>query len=440
MNIQTLPGFRTFYPTECAQKNSIFTAWRKIACCHGFLEYEAPILEPLELFTEKSGPEIKEQLFHFVDKGGRAIALRPELTPSVVRMVAAKVQTLRKPIKWFNIGEQFRFERPQKGRLRSFYQLNVDCFGLEDVTADAEVIACLIQLFTTFGLTEADFKIRLSDRQLWFQFFYAKGLNQDQVHIALGIIDKMEREHESETLKKLSSIFPEHTPAILLEIQAIAQARDFQALKAALGQTLKAQQLSLRLDEWSQLLSLLNQMGMGPFIQIDLSIVRGLAYYTGFVFEAFQTTLGGRALAGGGRYDDSVEKLGGPSLPAVGFAIGDVTFTDLLRKKNLLPVADHHPDCFLVSMGEKSRSVLLGDIQRIRAAGIHAEYVLHPTTLTKQLKMADQMQAQWLIIYGEEEVERGYVQVRSSSSREEQEIEHQQLIDYLHKLMIPSHA
>ncbi len=435
--MQSLPGFREFYPPECAIKTYIFEKWRAGVRVFGFEEIEAPILEPLELFTEKSGEEIVGQLFHFVDKGGRAVALRPELTPSVVKMVAARAQGLRKPIKWFNIGEQFRFERPQKGRLRSFYQLNVDCFGVLDYAADAELIALLVHLFSSFSLTQADVKIRLSDRQLWFFFLEALGYEAEVPQI-LSIIDKKEKEDPAESLASLKKLLGEKAGSLWAQIDDLCRARDLEALRAALGEALKNPSLAQRLSDWEGLLAHLEAMGVLNFVQIDLSVVRGLAYYTGFVFEAFEANRGGRALAGGGRYDHLVNRLGGVDLPAVGFAIGDVVLTDLLREKGLLPTYSSAPDFYVLATGPLEKKAALRDIQQLRAAGLHVAYSFGDLGFSKQLKLAGQMAASYALIYGEAELDKGLVKVRSLLSREEEEVSREGLSVFLHRLLIQS--
>ena len=431
---QSLPGFREFYPAECAVKRAIFQKWQQTVLAYGFAEVEAPILEPLELFTDKSGPEIAEQLFNFVDKGGRAVALRPEFTPSVVRMVAARAQGLRKPIKWFNIGEQFRFERPQKGRLRAFYQLNVDCFGLADFSADAELIALLIQLFRVFGLTQTDVHIRLSDRNLWFFFLESCGITGQAAFDVLALIDKMEREDRAKSLEKIQKCIGDNASVLLTQIEALIAARDLASLKIALGGALSNPAVAQRLAEWEGLLGTLEAMGVHGFIQIDLGIVRGLAYYTGFVFEAFEVSGRSRALAGGGRYDTLVEKLGGPALPAVGFAIGDVVLTDLLTEKNLLPTCNMTPDFYVVSSGPAERRIALGDVQILRAAGFWVEYSLVDTGFSKQLKLADQAGARHALIYGESELAQGLVKLRHLGTRVESDVPRAQLKETLSML------
>lgn len=334
MQFDSLPGFRDFYPEFCFHRNHIFEHWRNVARTFNFLEYDAPVLEPLELYIEKSGEEIVSQLFNFKDRGGRSVALRPEMTPSLARLIGAKGNSLKRPIKWFNIGENYRYERPQKGRLRAFYQFNADIFGEEGPAADAELISLLTQLLQSFGLNSNDFKLRLSDRDLWLLILAAEGLDEASSATVLAIIDKLDRRERRKTVDKLTIIMGDSAEGFLTRIEQVIKIRVFEELRTYIldmpleGALLK--KARERIDDWEQLLRLIESAGAGEFIQIDLGIVRGLAYYTGFVFEAFEVSGEGRALAGGGRYDSLVKKLGGPDIPAVGFAMGDVTVANLL--------------------------------------------------------------------------------------------------------------
>ena len=300
MQFETLPGFREFYPQACARRNAIFAEWRAVARAFNFLEYDALVLEPLELYIEKSGEEIVGQLFNFEDRGGRAVALRPELTPSLARLVAAKANSLKRPVKWFNIGEQYRYERPQKGRLRAFYQFNVDIFGEPGPRADAELIALLAQALQRFGLTAADFKIRLSDRDLWLLLLAAEGLDATTSMAVLGVIDKMERMQRDKVLENLVPLMGDAAEALLQRVEQAVSIRDFDALRSYILdlplEGVLADQARARLADWELLLTCLEHAGARDFIQIDLGIVRGLAYYTGFVFEAFEASGAGRAL------------------------------------------------------------------------------------------------------------------------------------------------
>lgn len=424
MQFETLPGFREFYPDACARRNHIFGQWRKVARSFNFLEYDAPVLEPLELYIEKSGEEIVGQLFNFEDRGGRAVALRPEMTPSLARLVGAKANGLKRPIKWFNIGEHYRYERPQKGRLRAFYQYNVDIFGEAGPGADAELIALLVQALEAFGLGADDFKVRLSDRDLWLHMLAAEGLDEDASATVLGIIDKLERMDRAKAIERLAPVLGDEAEAFLGRIEEVIAIRDFDTLSTYMQNLASegdiAGQIRSRLGEWEQLLNSLKAAGAGEFIQIDLGIVRGLAYYTGFVFEAFEASGEGRALAGGGRYDALVKKLGGPDMPAVGFAMGDVTLADLLEAKGLTPTYVQSPDFIAIIGGPEARGAAMGDAALIRRMGYTIDYPLKDQGFGKQFKEANQKGARFALIYGSEELEQGAVKVRDFSSGVEQ--------------------
>lgn len=425
MQFQSLPGFREFYPDACALRNHIFGQWKQVARAFNFQEYDAPVLEPLELYIEKSGEEIVGQLFSFEDRGGRAVALRPEMTPSLARLIGAKANSLKRPIKWFNIGEHYRYEKPQKGRLRAFYQFNVDIFGEAGPAADAELIALLVQALRAFGLDSKDFKVRLSDRDLWLLILTAEGLDEDGSATVLGIIDKLERTAREQTVEKLAQVLGDGAAAFLDRIEQVIAIRDFDALSAYISKlSLEgdvAEQAKQRLDDWKALLSGLESSGAGDFIHIDLGIVRGLAYYTGFVFEAFEASGEGRALAGGGRYDGLVKKLGGPEMSAVGFAMGDVTLVDLLESKKRLPSYVQSPDFIAIIGGSEARDAALGDAALLRSMGYCVDYPLKNQGFGKQFKEANQKGARFALIYGTDELAKGVVKIRDFSTGAEQE-------------------
>ena len=439
MQFETLPGFREFYPEACARRNHVFGRWRQVARAFNFLEYDAPVLEPLELYIEKSGEEIVSQLFNFEDRGGRAVALRPEMTPSLARLIGAKANSLKRPVKWFNIGEHYRYERPQKGRLRAFYQFNVDIFGEPGPTADAELISLLCQALQAFGLCAADFKVRLSDRDLWLLMLAAEGLDEAGSATVLGIIDKLERTDRSKTIEKLAPVLGEQAEAFLGRIEEAIAIRDFDRLRAYIENLPLegdlAVQAKARMEDWAQLLRNLKAAGAGDFIQIDLGIVRGLAYYTGFVFEAFEASGAGRALAGGGRYDALVKKLGGPDMPAVGFAMGDVTLVDLLESKSLMPEYMQRPEFVAIIGGEDERDAALADAAQLRALGYQVEYPLKNQGFGKQFKAANQSGARFALVYGSEELERGVVKVRDLTAGKDAEIARDQLLQQVPTLL-----
>src|SRR6266850_935783 len=305
--MQPLPGFRDFLPAECAERNYIFERWREAARRYGFVEWDGPILEPTDLYRKKSGPEIVGQLFNFVDKGEREVALRPELTPTLARVVAAHEREFKKPLKWFSIGQFFRYEKQQRGRLREHFQLNCDIIGEVTLAADIELVALCIDVLRTFGLTEKDFVVRISDRDFWTDFLREKNISPDRWDELLLAIDKSGREPREKTAEKLGQ------------------------LADPIFSILKSGGKSRKLD---QLVEGLRERGLADYVSIDVGIVRGLAYYTGIVFEVFDCGGKLRAIAGGGRYDNLIAQLsdGAVSMPALGFAMGDVVLGELMNE------------------------------------------------------------------------------------------------------------
>ena len=419
-SFQTLPGFRECYPEDLALRSHLFRRWRQAAGVFGFAEYDAPVLEPLDLYRAKSGSEIEAQLFSFTDKGGREVALRPEMTPTVCRLVGARANTLRRPIKWFSIGEFFRYERMQKGRGRCFHQFNADIFGEAGPEAEIELIALLVQCFAAFGLTADDFYIRLSDRNLWFYYLEALGLDEPRARTVLTVVDRYEKNGDAAFTAYTDAFgpLPEDLKARILAFLGVKSLPALEAMLAPLG----AEKLAARLAEWRQVLTALDAMGWGSFVTVDLGVVRGLAYYTGFVFEAFDRRGDLRALAGGGRYDNLVKKLGGPDLPAVGFAIGDMTFSLLLEQRGLLPPLVSAPDVYCVIGGAAERLMAFREIYALRAAGVRVEYPLRDLAFGKQFKAAAESGARLALILGGDELARGVVKVRNLGQRSEVEV------------------
>ncbi|HSY53843.1 MAG TPA: histidine--tRNA ligase [Opitutaceae bacterium] len=423
---QTLPGFREFYPDALTRRNHIFRLWRQNARAFSFAEYDAPVLEPLELYKTKSGDEIEAQLFSFTDKGGREVALRPEMTPTVCRLVGEKAATLKRPIKWFSIAEFYRYERAQKGRQRSFFQFNADIFGEPGPEAEVELIALLIRSFTAFGLMAEDFYVRLSDRNLWFFYLEALGLDEPRVRAMFGAIDKHEKLGD-DAFKGYSETFGPLDAGLKGKVLAFLQIKTLAVLEQTLA-SIGGDKLAARLADWRKLLGGLEAMGLAPYVQVDLGVVRGLAYYTGFVFEAFDRKGELRALAGGGRYDDLVKKLGGPDLPAVGFAIGDVTTGILLEERGLMPKFVEAADVYAVIGGEAERRAAFADIAALRAAGHNVEYPLKEVAFGKQFKLAADSGAKLALIYGGDELARGVVKLRDLTERNEREVPRAQVV------------
>ncbi|MGH7997089.1 MAG: histidine--tRNA ligase [Opitutaceae bacterium] len=438
---QTLPGFRDFYPEELARRSHLFRLWRQAARAFGFSEYDAPVLEPLDLYRRKSGEEIETQLFSFTDKGGREVALRPEMTPTVCRLVGARAGSLRRPIKWFSIAEFYRYERMQRGRSRAFFQLNADVFAEPGPEAEIELIALLIQCFTGFGLGPDDFLVRLSDRNLWFYFLEGLGLDESRVQAMLAAVDKFERAGDEafrayeERFGRLDAALKDRVLAFL-KIGTLEElegtGRNLAKVSGAAGDRFQA-----RLEDWKRLLDGLGSMGLSRFVAVDLGVVRGLAYYTGFVFEAFDRKGDLRALAGGGRYDHLAAKLGGPELPAVGFAIGDVTVGLLLEQRGLLPPLVEAPDLFCVIGGPDERKAAFAGIQALRSCGYRVEYPFREMAFGKQFKAAAESGARLALIFGSDELAAGVVKIRDLSARTEREVPREALLEAVREQLSP---
>ncbi len=399
-----LPGFRDFTPRECAIRNYLFETWRGVARRCGYVEYETPIVEDTALYLKKSGGELSSQLFRFEDQGGRDVTLRPEVSPSVARLVAQHQRDFPKPIKWFEIGQCFRYERPQKGRGREFHQFNVDIFGEAGPAADAELISLAIESMLAFGFLPGDFVVRISDRQAWINYATAKNVPEESIPDFLGVIDKIEREKPDALAEKLAA-FGLTTD----EVKGfIANPENASAAYTAIKEDLTAR-------------------GFGEFVELDLSIVRGLAYYTGVVFEVFDSKKSMRAVAGGGRYDTLVATLseGAVDLPATGFAMGDYVIRNLIEETphtNMqmevwLQRNFAGCDVYVVVADETKRPESLRLVTDLRRAGISTDHPLVPSVkVGKQFQNAEKAGARFALVVGAEYPE---LKVKILSSRTE---------------------
>ena len=394
-----LPGFRDFYPEDLARRAAIFRAWRSVARRYAFAEYDGPPLEPLDLYTAKSGDEIVGQLYNFEDKGGRAVSLRPEMTPTFARMVAARANALPKPVRWFSIPQLFRYERAQRGRLREHFQLNVDIVGEASELADAELLCVAIDIMRELGLGPDDVRARVSDRRLLNALLAAIGIADAQLPAVYGVLDKIARQPHEVSREKLeaAALSPQQIERILLlpDVSSMDDLdRDFGHVEAA--------QPAIAL--FGRYLGHLHALGVEAWVDVDLSIVRGLAYYTGTVFELFDAKGELRAICGGGRYDHLLDQLGGVDLPALGFGMGDVVLGELLKARGLLDgVEGDGPDFWVVSTEQCEPAAVLRAAAGLRRLGYAAEYVLNEEKLrtqksSTQIKAAERAGAAWLMI------------------------------------------
>ncbi|HEV3409345.1 MAG TPA: histidine--tRNA ligase [Chthoniobacterales bacterium] len=408
--MQPLPGFRDFLPHDCAVRNYIFACWREVARRYGFVEWDGPVLEPTELYKKKSGDEIVGQLFNFTDKGEREVAMRPELTPTLARVIAAHDREYKKPLKWFSIPQCFRYEKQQRGRLREHFQFNADIIGESGADADVELIALCIDLLRGFGFSANDIVVRVSDREFWTEFLKVENVPEERWSETLQIIDKAEREPREKTAGKLGRL----------------AAPVFEILEKG-GES----------EKLNRLMEGLRARGLSEFAQIDVRIVRGLAYYTGVVFEAFDRAGKLRALAGGGRYDNLVAQLsdGAVSLPALGFAMGDVVLGELVRE---IPAAhaqmestiagERALDVFVVIAKEERRENALRAIQQLRDAGSRVDYPLVATKIAKQFQAAQQLGARSAVLFGDEWPQ---VAVKDLATGEQRLIPHEDLLAHV---------
>jgi histidyl-tRNA synthetase len=401
----SLPGFRDFYPEEMARRNQIFRVWKEVGFRYGFEEYDGPPLEPLELYIEKSGPEIVNQLFNFTDKGGRDVALRPEMTPTVVRMLGAKIKGLPRPVRWFSTPQLFRYEKQQRGRLREHFQLNMDIVGEESVLADADLLAAALDVLRSLGLTKDDVVARYSDRRLLYHALLALGVTEENLAVAYNVIDKVERDPREVGIKRLGEIgLTSDQAEQALDLTSL----DLDGIRGRVGVSPETEKIFRELTQYREAL---DALGFGEWVRFDMKIVRGLAYYTGIVFEIFDRQGQLRAICGGGRYDKLFLSLTGIDVPALGFGFGDVVLGELLKDRGLArPYAKDVDVCVLTSEADNvTRGLHVVRALRDRGRSTIFNYRLiaesNGTDLGKQLKYAVTAGARFAVIVGSSESE-----------------------------------
>ena len=416
-SLARLPGFRDFVPEDLDFREYILDAWRRVSSRYGFEEYDGPPLEPLGLYVQKSGEEIVGQLYNFKDKGEREVALRPEMTPSLARILGERHRSMAKPIRWFSVPQLYRYERQQKGRLREHYQWNVDVVGEEGVGADVEVVAVALDGLRELGLDHEDVCVRVSDRRLLTEVLAAIGVEESRLPAAFAIIDKLERSKPDHSLERLRSEAGLDDESARSTLELFEQA-GLDALEQRFGDL---DGVGAGLERLETYASSLRAMSLGPYLEFDLRIVRGLAYYTGIVFELFDRRGELRAICGGGRYDRLLELVGGDSVPAVGFGMGDVVLGALLRERDLAPETTPRVDYFIVIIGEEHRELALSIGHAQREAGASVLYGLREQSVRKQFQAAGSAGALEVIVLGPDEVSRNCAMIRNMASGEERE-------------------
>ena len=408
---QGVRGTRDFYPEDMRVRNWLFERFHSAARAHGFEEYDAPVLETEELYTRKAGEEITQQLYNFEDKGGRKVALRPEMTPSLARMVMARAGALALPIKWYSIPQCWRYERTQRGRGREHYQWNVDIWGMDGVEADAELLSVLVQFFQSVGLGSADLVIRVSSRKVLEEVLGSLGISGDAFAQTCIIVDKMDKLPAETIEAQLSELGLDSSS--ISTIQSVLSINDLSSLSSALGDD------SAAVGELNALFALTDAYGISDWIEFDASVVRGLAYYTGPVFEAHDRAGELRAICGGGRYDKLIGTLGGKDLPATGFGFGDMVVMELLAEKGLVPDLTNGVSDVVFGMGAELRGAAMQVASALRANGRSVDLVLEDKRMKWVFKHAERCGASRLVMVMPDEWAAGKVRIKDLGTGEE---------------------
>ena len=411
---QGVRGTRDFYPEDMRLRNWLFDNFTNASLLHGFEEYDAPVLEYEELYTRKQGEEITQQLYSFQDKGNRKVALRPEMTPSLARMVMARAGGLPMPIKWFSIPQCWRYERTQRGRGREHYQWNVDIWGTTEISADAELISVLVTFFEGIGLTAKDIVIRVSSRKVLEEVLGSLGLEGDIFAQTCIIVDKMDKLSSDVIEDQLSDLG--HDSKVVTTIQAVLGIKDMDSLQKALKDE------SVAVSELNLLFDAIDSYGISEWVEFDASIVRGLAYYTGAVFEAHDRTGEFRAICGGGRYDKLLSTLGGKDLPATGFGFGDMVIMELLAEKGLIPELVSDIDDIVIPLNSDLRNAAVMVAASLRNSGRTVDLVLEDKKMKWAFKHAERIGAARLVLLAPDEWSRKMVKIKDLDTGEESEI------------------
>ena len=411
---QGVRGTRDFYPEDMRLRNWLFDNFTNASLLHGFEEYDAPVLEYEELYTRKQGEEITQQLYNFQDKGNRKVALRPEMTPSLARMVMARAGGLPMPIKWFSIPQCWRYERTQRGRGREHYQWNVDIWGTTEISADAELISVLVTFFEGIGLTAKDIVIRVSSRKVLEEVLGSLGMRGDVFAQTCVIVDKMGKLSSDVIEEQLSGLG--HDSEVITTIQSVLGIKDMNGLQEALKDE------SMAVSELNFLFDAIDSYGISEWVEFDASIVRGLAYYTGAVFEAHDKAGKFRAICGGGRYDKLLSTLGGKDLPATGFGFGDMVIMELLAEKDLIPELVSDIDDTVIPLNSDLRNAAVMVAASLRNSGRTVDLVLEDKKMKWVFKHAERIGAKRLVLLAPDEWSRKMVKVKDLDTGEESEI------------------
>jgi histidyl-tRNA synthetase len=414
MDLKPPRGTRDFFPEDMRLRNWLFGHFREVARQFGFEEYDTPVLEKEALYIRKAGEEITGQLYNFEDKGGRKVALRPEMTPSLARLILQKGGALSLPAKWYSIPQCWRYERMTRGRKREHYQWNMDVFGVADVTAEAELLGAITTFFQRIGLTAEDIGIKVSSRKLLQGVLDQLGVREDQFAAVCVLVDKLEKLPREAIQTEMTELGLDDA-----RIDGIIDAlslRDIDGLERILGAEHEA------VHDLRKLFDLANDYGFADWLVFDASVVRGLAYYTGIVFEAFDRGATLRAVCGGGRYDRLLSTFGGKDLPACGFGFGDVVIVELLKDKGLLPKLESTIDDVVFAFDSALRGAAMKVAQTLRESGRAVDLILEAKKVKWAFKHADRRGALRMVLVAPDEWAQGQVRVKDLQSGTEENV------------------
>lgn len=419
-------GTRDFYPEDMRLRTWLFDQWRDVAGQYGFVEYDAPVLESESLYTRKAGEEVTQQLYNFVDKGDRAVALRPEMTPSLARMVMAKKGGLPLPLKWFSIPQCWRYERMTRGRRREHFQWNMDIWGIEGEQAEAELIRAMVAFYEKVGLTAVDVGIKVNSRLVIGEVLTELGIPPELFAATCVLVDKLEKVPIDAVQGDLEELGLDRS--VVERLLEVLSSRSIDALKETLGENSKA------VNQLETFLSLCEAYGISDWIVLDASVVRGLAYYTGLVFEAFDRKGELRAIAGGGRYDKLLETFGGDPTPAAGFGFGDAVIVELLKDRKLLPSFEASGmDSVVFAMNEDLYPAAVDVATRLRQAGQKVDLILEAKKPKWVFKYADRIQSKYCWIVGADEYAKGEASAKNLETGEQENVQLECIAEWVAK-------
>jgi histidyl-tRNA synthetase len=416
-------GTRDFYPEDMRMRNWLFDQWRDVAKSYGFAEYDAPVLENESLYTRKAGEEVTQQLYNFVDKGDRPVALRPEMTPSLARMVMAKKGGLTLPLKWFSIPQCWRYERMTRGRRREHFQWNMDVWGVEGVEAEAELLSAMVSFFQNVGLSSEDVGIKVNSRMVIGEVLTELGIPEEKFAATCVLVDKLEKVPLDAIQGELQELGLDRS--VVEKLTEVLTNKSIESIKGVLGAD------SVAVEQLEGLIDLCKAYGIEDWILFDASVVRGLAYYTGVVFEAFDRKGELRAIAGGGRYDKLLQTFGGDPTPAAGFGFGDAVIVELLKERNVLPSFEKTDiDAVVFAMRDELYGASLAVANQLRKAGKSVDVILESKKTKWVFKHADRIGAKYCVIVAPDEYEKGEVSIKDLSAGEQQSVKIDSLADW----------